>query len=269
MLKMKLFMPFVLMVGISCPVLADEMSDAMKAWETQNYQQAHQIFKKLAEAGNADAQRQLGEMIGFGEAVPEDAAQAEYWIKRAIALGNKEAIASLETVRQRGVRKAEIVRYTTSYDGAEIKLEKFGCVAPVIPAVSRKVEEVKELDTKMKSWRACYDKYESNLAAFLPVGKTIPTDLAALMSVAELERARTLMNSVYQSSSADAHKHALQLIAAYDEWAKRTRDYSIQFATVMKAEAENRQRQLDVAQERYKGALERQKAIQTGKPGGQ
>jgi TPR repeat protein len=50
---------------------ADELSDGIKAWERQDYAQAQQIFSKLAKAGNAEAQRQLGEMIGFGEGVPE------------------------------------------------------------------------------------------------------------------------------------------------------------------------------------------------------
>lgn len=259
---MKSFLSLMFFAGLSCSAVADEMADAMKAWETQNYQQAYQIFKKLADAGNPDAQRQLGEMIGFGEGVPEDAAQAEYWIKRALALGNKEAAASLETVRQRTARKPEIARYVSAYDGADLKLEKFGCVDPVIPEVSRIKKDITEVDAKMKAWRTCYDRFESNLAAFLPVGKSIPADLAALMSVDELARAKARMQAVYDSTGSTAHEHALKIIASYDQWIVRTKEFATQFAITQKADSERRQRELNETQQRYSEAIARSKAGQ-------
>lgn len=251
---MKFFYLFLTLIIFSSGTNADELADAMKAWDMQDYRQAHQIFTKLANNGNADAQRQLGEMYGFGEGVPEDLVQADYWIRRSIVLGNKDATISLETVKQRVIHKSEIAQYVTGYDGADVKLEKFACVEPEIPIMSKTQKEIKELDAKMKLWRACYDRFDSNLAASLPAGKAIPIAVSNLMSVNELATARQLMTKVYSRINVEAQTHALQVIATYDAWIKRTGEYSVEYARKMKDDSDRRRSELETTQERVRNA---------------
>jgi len=116
--------------------LADDLADGIKAWEAQDFAKAHQLLGKAAAAGNPEAQLMVGEMYGFGEGVPEDAATAESWIRKAQAGGHKDAAESLNTLKQRGAHKQDIAYYISGYKGDEVRLEKYGCVKPVIPPVS-------------------------------------------------------------------------------------------------------------------------------------
>jgi TPR repeat protein len=249
---MKNFCICLILAIFSCATKADELADAMKAWDTQDYRLAYQIFNKLAKTGNADAQRQLGEMYGFGEGVTEDLAEAEKWIGRSIALGNKDAVASLVTVRQRAARKAEIMHYVNTYDGAEVGFEKFACTEPEIPIVSKTQKEIKDVDAKMKTWRACYERFDNNLAAALPAGKVIPSDISNLMSVNELASAKMLMSNVYSRINANARIRALQIIAAYDTWIKRTGEYAVEYARREKDDSERRRSELEANRERLR-----------------
>ena len=224
---------------------ADELADAMKAWEKQDFQQAHQIFSKLAKEGNAEAQLQLGEMVGFGEGVPEDSAQAEHWLKLALAGGNKDAAASLEAIKQRAAHKADIAHFVSAYDGADFKLEKFGCVKPVIPEVSKSQADIKAVSGGVTSWLACYDGFAKNLNSALPAGKAIPADIAKIMSVTELRTASSAMDKVYAGIGTDARAQAVQLIAANDAWLKRTKEYSTEYARTMQNDTDRRQREME------------------------
>lgn len=213
------------LVCLPLVAMADEMADGFKAWEKQDYATAHRIFNKLASEGNAEAQRQLGEMIGFGDGVAEDPALAEQWLKRAMAGGNAEARQSLAMVQERTHRKADIAWYTTSYDGADIKLASFHCEMPTIPQRSETKEEVRKLDQKITAWLGCYDQFSKKLAAQLPVGKAIPEQVASVMNTRELDQARSRMDQVYKQEAADARKQAMALIDAQAAWAKNTGEY--------------------------------------------
>ena len=57
----------------------------------KDYVQAAYWIKKVAEQGNAEAQRILGSMYHDGKGVPKDDKQAAYWLKKATAQGDKVA----------------------------------------------------------------------------------------------------------------------------------------------------------------------------------
>jgi uncharacterized protein len=207
-------------------VLADELADGIKAWERQDYTQAHAIFSKLAAAGNPEAQRQLGEMYGFGDGVPEDMAKADEWLNKARANGSKDAAASLQAVHQRAARKADIAFYVSKYDGAELSLQKHGCVQPSFPKYSETKAEIKKIAAVMSEWQACYQRFAADLAAAMPPGKAIPEDVANIMSTSEFAAAKTRMDKAYAAMAADARKQATDLIAANDAWVKETEVYA-------------------------------------------
>lgn len=218
-----------LLAGLSLSLLcttvfADELADGIKAWEKQDFVQAHQVFTRLANAGNAEAQLLLGEMYGYGEGVPEDMAQAERWLKQAQAKGHRDAGASLATMAARAAHKADIASYV-NYTGAELSLEKAGCVRPVIPELSKTREEIKHVDAAVRLWRSCYDGFAAKLASQLPPGSAIPAEIAKLMSLEELQRARGAMDKAYAAIGADASKQARELLAANDAWFVNSEKY--------------------------------------------
>ena len=73
------------------PASAQTLEDALAAHERGDYAAAHDGFLSLAEAGNLDAQFQLGYMHDFGEGVPENDAEAVKWWQRAAEQGHRHS----------------------------------------------------------------------------------------------------------------------------------------------------------------------------------
>jgi len=92
-------MKILLLVVLSYPArvlgrLYDDAHDKTKAG--QYYETARQQWEKAANAGDADAQYQLGVMCREGLGIPVDAAQARVWFEKAAAQGHEAARAALE-----------------------------------------------------------------------------------------------------------------------------------------------------------------------------
>lgn len=64
---------------------------AAENFKNKNYAAAFAIYKKLADAGNVDAQLQVGNMYFTGQGVSKDYAQAFYWFKKVADNGSKLA----------------------------------------------------------------------------------------------------------------------------------------------------------------------------------
>jgi hypothetical protein len=99
---------------------------------------------------------------------------------------------------QAGDHRADIVYYTHGYDGADIALSRFHCGAP---GALRTVAE-------RNDWLACYGRFAANYKAALPVGRSIPLDVADAMSEAELAAAQQLMNQVFVQIAQEARQQA-------------------------------------------------------------
>jgi hypothetical protein len=203
-------------------VRADDLADGLKAWEKKDFQTALQIYTRLAEAGNPEAQFQLGEMIGYGEGRPEDPALSERWLAKAQANGHKEAAASIATMRQRATRKNDIAYYTERYDGADVSVASRKCVRPELPPVSRTRAEIKQVGAALDAWTTCYNGFVAGLSAALPAGKAIPPDVSKLMSSTEFDAARQRMDTRYTAMAADAASQAAAVSAAADAWRSAT-----------------------------------------------
>lgn|GEM_PF-644304 len=204
---------------------ADELADAQTLWETKDFIHAFQGFTRLANAGNAAAQLQLGEMYGFGEGTPEDASKAVYWLKQAAEHGNREAPQSLALLQERGARKAEIAYYTTHFDGAAVAYDKFACVRPTIPAVSTKNAEIVSVNAGINAWSECYGRFVRNLNGALPAEKTIPADILKLMSNEEFIRAGLQINAKYSAIAGAAQKIADQIGVESGAWKTATEKF--------------------------------------------
>ena len=97
-MKKIVFCLTLLLAGAAC---ADELADANALFQKKAYPQALQLYTKLANAGNAEAQLHLGEMYWYGEAGAIDEAKADAWFRKSAAKGNKTAAAALEVMKQR------------------------------------------------------------------------------------------------------------------------------------------------------------------------
>ena len=234
---------------------ANTLADGVAAWEKQDFALAHQIFSKLAKAGDPAAQVLLGEMYGYGEGVPEDMKQAQYWLNQAQAKGHKDAGPTLATMASRSARKADIARYVGGSDGVTKSLEAFGCASPVIPAMSTSKPEINAVNSSMTAWRACYERFGQQMRMVQPAGKAIPSDVAALMSVTELQMARAALDKTYAALTADASRQASTVIAASDAWYKQTQAHTVSMGRAKDDQSARRQRELDEISERARQAM--------------
>jgi cell division septation protein DedD len=67
----------------------------IEAWRAGNYAEAIRQWRPLAEAGDADAQFNLGQAYRLGRGVPADLEQAQTWFERAAVQGHAQAEANL------------------------------------------------------------------------------------------------------------------------------------------------------------------------------
>jgi TPR repeat protein len=252
---MKTLMVAVVLAILAGAAQADDLADGIKAWEAQDFAKAHKLLGKLAEAGNPEAQLMVGEMYGYGEGVAENHAVAESWISKAKAGGHKDAAESLNTLKQRGAHKQDIAYYVSAYKGDDVKLEKYACVKPVFPQESRTQNDIKAVKATMDAWNACYERFGQGLAAAQPAGKAIPQEVAKVMSLAELQQARTAMDKVYGAVAADGHSQAREVLAAHDKWAANTKEWTISMQQKTKNDLEQRNRERDMLTERYRQTM--------------
>ena len=76
----------------------ESLKQGLEAYEKGDYKLAHDLFKRAAIAGNAEACYQLGLMLSTGKgSVAKNPLQGKVWIKKAAGLGHAEAAKALET----------------------------------------------------------------------------------------------------------------------------------------------------------------------------
>ena len=201
-------------------VFADELTVAAKLHEDKNFAQAVQLYTKLAKAGNVEAQLQLGDIYGFGDGVEENPGEAIFWLNKAAEKGNKDALVSLQTLKQRATRKADIEYYTNKYDGIDARLSKFNCIEPSPSLITYDKKQIIKVSGEFNAWFDCYDRFIDNLNNSLPPGKVIPAEVVSVMSNAEFLRASAAMDKQYTVISTEAQKLARKIRLEYDNWLK-------------------------------------------------
>ena len=80
-----------LFIVLSSPAAAYSISSAMEAYESGNYEAAHEQLTYLAINDGAEAQYNLAFMYYGGEGVTQDDKQALYWFEQAAKLGHAHA----------------------------------------------------------------------------------------------------------------------------------------------------------------------------------
>ena len=80
--------------------IAGPWEDGMAAYNRGDYVPAMQLFRPLAQQGNAKAQNVLGTMYRRGQGVARNSVRAFVWFSRAAARGDATATAKLREVSQ-------------------------------------------------------------------------------------------------------------------------------------------------------------------------
>jgi TPR repeat protein len=243
---------FCLTLLVAGAVCADELADANALFEKKSYPQALQLYTRLANAGNAEAQLHLGEMYWYGEAGEVDNAKAEAWFRKSSAKGNKTAAAALEVMKQRVARRAEIDYWLSKYDGADLKSGQFRCPAPRIPAISKMNEEIEAVTARVAAWQDCYNGFARNLNESSPLVKRIPPDVAALMNKQEVEQAGRYLGEVYERIAEDAKVSAKLVLADVGAWRSATDAYVTEHNMIIKnGPSAERQQDIDARKRNY------------------
>ena len=115
-------------LSLTSPAMASEaeFNRAISHYNNQNYNQAFNIFKKLAEQGDAAAQFNLGYMFSNGQGVRQDYGQAVSWYRKAAEQGNANAQTNLGLMyaEGKGVRQdyaQAVAWYRKAYAQGEAK----------------------------------------------------------------------------------------------------------------------------------------------------
>ncbi|MEX2199968.1 MAG: tetratricopeptide repeat protein [Dongiaceae bacterium] len=87
-LTARIFAALVLLFGAHTGALADELADALVAYEQGDYETAIGLLRPLAEAGDGEAQSWLGFMYENGSGVAADPAAAAEWYRLAADQGD-------------------------------------------------------------------------------------------------------------------------------------------------------------------------------------
>lgn len=231
---------------------ADELADANALFAKKAYPQALQLYTRLANAGNVEAQRHLGEMYWYGEAGAIDNAKADAWFRKAAAKGDKVASAALEVMKQRETRRADIDYWISKYDGADLKSGQFRCQAPRIPAVSKQNDEIKSVSAKVQAWQDCYNAFVLNLNDAAPLVKRIPADVAKLMNEAEMTQATAYLDDLHKSIAEDARISAKLVLADFAVWRGATEAYVAEHNEIVKsAPSDERQQDIEARKRNY------------------
>ncbi len=215
----------VVVLGISSVAMAGELEDANKFLTAKAYDKAFPLYAKLAEAGNVEAQFRLGEMYWYGDGTAVDILTASKWMQKAAERGHPGAVETLDILKQRQTRAADIAYWTTGYKGEDLVSGQFKCATPVIPAESKTKAKIKETTDSYAKWQACYNGFANNLNTVMQSGQHIPADVVKLFTPKEAEQAGTNLSRVYEATVTQAQQNAQRVAEQYDAWQKATEKY--------------------------------------------
>ena len=93
----------VLALSLAAPVAAGPLEDGAAAYERGDYTHARQLWRPLADQGDATAQYNLGVEYANGQGVPQDYAEAVKWYRLAADQGDGYAQVNLGVLYAQGL----------------------------------------------------------------------------------------------------------------------------------------------------------------------
>lgn len=223
--NMKRLLCGLMLAAAAGAAMADDLGDADKALRAKDYGRAFPLYARLADAGNAEAQFRLGEMVWYGDGTTVDMGKSRAWLQKAAAAGHLGARETLAVLDQRERRAADIAYWTTAYQGEDLLSGKYACAMPAIPAVSTQIGEIQEVGKAMSRWATCYNDFAADLRAAGPGSNRIPADLRKLMTPAELAQAVKRLDTVVAGVVKRREAEADEFTARRAAWLAATDKY--------------------------------------------
>ena len=94
----------IILIVISCTISgclhSVNLRQGIESFRKQDYRSAFIRLRPAAEHGQHDAEYAVGYMYYYGQGVVEDKRQAWFWISRAAAAGQPDAIAAADMIKK-------------------------------------------------------------------------------------------------------------------------------------------------------------------------
>jgi cell division septation protein DedD len=146
---------------IAAPASGQSVKTGIDAWQRADYSGAVAIWRPLAEAGDPDAQFNLGQAYRLGRGVPINLAAAKTWFERAAASGHLDAQTTLglllfqnseqaqglkwlKMAADQGEPRAQLVYGTALYNGDSVTQDRVLGYAYVSRAAAQGLSPAKD-----------------------------------------------------------------------------------------------------------------------------
>lgn len=100
-----------LLIAIAGPLQAQSVKTGIDAWQRSDYSGAVNIWRPLAEKGDADAEFNLGQAYRLGRGVPTNLAAAKTWFERAANQGHLDAETTLGLLQFQNNEQADGLKW--------------------------------------------------------------------------------------------------------------------------------------------------------------
>src|SRR4051794_5746602 len=191
-----------LAVAIAAPLPAQSVKAGIDAWQRADYPGAIAIWRPLAEAGDADAQFNLGQAYRLGRGVPLDLSVAKIWFERAARSGHIDAETTLglltfqngdramglkwlKAAADQGEPRAMLVYGTALFNGDGIPQDRVLAYAYVSRAAAQGLEPAQETLAQLNQLMPVADRQKATAIAQAkakqappPTSKSIPVKVA-------------------------------------------------------------------------------------------
>jgi TPR repeat protein len=164
--------------AIAGPLPAQSVKAGIDAWQKADYSGAIAIWRPLAEAGDADAQFNLGQAYRLGRGVPLDLSVAKIWFERAARSGHVDAettlglltfqngdrVAGLKWLKaaaDQGEPRALLVYGTALFNGDGVPQDRVLAYALVSRAAAQGLEPAQETLTQLNQLMPVADRQKA------------------------------------------------------------------------------------------------------------
>jgi hypothetical protein len=179
--------------ALAAPLPAQSVKAGIDAWQRADYPGAVAIWRPLAEAGDADAQFNLGQAYRLGRGVELNLAAAKIWFERAARNGHLDAQTTLgllifqngdraeglkwlKQAADQGEPRALLVYGTALYNGDGVTQDRILGYAYVSRAAAQGLGPAKETLAQLDQLVSATDRQKgAALARAIPSGSPVPS----------------------------------------------------------------------------------------------
>lgn len=191
-----------MLVFASTPLFGQSVKAGIEAWQRADYSSAVSIWRPLADAGDADAQFNLGQAYRLGRGVPLNLALAKGWFGRAAEAGHLDAETTLglllfqngdqaeglkwlRRAAEQGEPRALLVYGTALYNGDGVTQDRLLGYAYVSRAAQQGLVPARETLAQLDTLLPVAERQKAiALSRAVPNGRATPSASAARVAEA-------------------------------------------------------------------------------------